>query len=212
MLDLGIRVGAGDDVEAGLAARACSTIWPASKPLGMAMISRRAPGRLAASRRRLAALPTMTSMPASRSLATALSASSMTRKARAAVLQRLGDEAADAAVADEHGMVGEVADRQLVRIGRRRVEAGTLASGAAARASLAARRSGAASASRSPRRRSGLSKIERMAPARIRSRPCSGSRPRSTPSPARMNENSPICARLAEIVSASRPDSRRQAR
>ena len=50
---------------------------------------------------------------------------------------------------------------------------------------------------------SGLRRIERIAPARMRSRP----RPRaairsSTPSPARMKENSPIWARLAEIVRA----------
>ena len=41
-----------------------------------------------------------------------------------------------------------------------------------------------------------------IAPARMRSRPRSGSSARLTPRPARMKENSPICARLAEIVSA----------
>ena len=48
----------------------------------------------------------------------------------------------------------------------------------------------------------GLSRMDRMAPARIRSRPCSGRRFRLTPSSARMKENSPICARLAEMISA----------
>ena len=45
---------------------------------------------------------------------------------------------------------------------------------------------------------SGLSVIDSSAPARIRSRPSGGSRPSEMPSPARMNENSPICARLAD--------------
>jgi hypothetical protein len=45
---------------------------------------------------------------------------------------------------------------------------------------------------------SGFMTMERIAPARIRSRPCSGSRWSFTPRPARMNENSPIWARLAE--------------
>ena len=56
----------------------------------------------------------------------------------------------------------------------------------------------------------GLSRMERMEPARMRSR-ASGSRmPSPTPSVARMKENSPICARLAEIVSAV-PTGRRKA-
>ena len=41
-----------------------------------------------------------------------------------------------------------------------------------------------------------------MAPARMRSRPCSGSSIEATPRLARMKENSPICASEAEMVSA----------
>ena len=44
--------------------------------------------------------------------------------------------------------------------------------------------------------------MEKIAPASIRSRASGGISPTLTPSPARMNENSPICARLAEIVKA----------
>jgi hypothetical protein len=44
--------------------------------------------------------------------------------------------------------------------------------------------------------------IEMMAVARIKSRPSLGSKPNAAPSSARMNENSPICARLAAITSA----------
>ena len=40
------------------------------------------------------------------------------------------------------------------------------------------------------------------APARIRSCPAAGRTPRVRPSPARMQENSPICARAAATVSA----------
>jgi hypothetical protein len=47
-----------------------------------------------------------------------------------------------------------------------------------------------------------LARIEMMAPARIRSRPASGSKWSPTPRLARMNENSPICARPAAIVKA----------
>ena len=45
---------------------------------------------------------------------------------------------------------------------------------------------------------SGLSMMERIAPPRIRSHPALGSRFSFTPSSARINENSPIWARLAE--------------
>ncbi len=48
----------------------------------------------------------------------------------------------------------------------------------------------------------GFARMDRMAPARMRSRPRSGNKPRSTPRLARMKENSPICARLAAIISA----------
>ena len=47
-----------------------------------------------------------------------------------------------------------------------------------------------------------LKAIEISAPAMIMLCPSGDSSPRLTPSPARMKENSPICARLAEIVSA----------
>ncbi|MNX57447.1 hypothetical protein D3C86_882640 [compost metagenome] len=49
---------------------------------------------------------------------------------------------------------------------------------------------------------SGLVAMEISAPASTRLCPSTGSRPSDTPSPARMNENSPICARLALTVSA----------
>ena len=49
---------------------------------------------------------------------------------------------------------------------------------------------------------SGLSAIEISAPATIRLCPSASSTPSDTPSAARMNENSPICARLADTVSA----------
>jgi hypothetical protein len=49
---------------------------------------------------------------------------------------------------------------------------------------------------------SGFTAIEMMAPARIRFWPITGSRPSDMPSAARMKENSPICARLAETVIA----------
>jgi hypothetical protein len=49
---------------------------------------------------------------------------------------------------------------------------------------------------------SGLAAIEISAPASTRLWPSAGSRPSATPRPARMNENSPICARLAPIVNA----------
>ena len=58
--------------------------------------------------------------------------------------------------------------------------------------------------------RSGLSTIEMIAPATIRLCPSGGRRPRLSPSAARMNENSPIWARLAMIVSAV-PAGRRSA-
>ena len=67
---------------------------------------------------------------------------------------------------------------------------------------LAARRSSHGFIQSMARNISGLSTIDRMAPARIRSRPCSGSSFSPTPSSARMKENSPIWARLAEIISA----------
>ena len=46
--------------------------------------------------------------------------------------------------------------------------------------------------------------MDSRAPARIRSRPSGGSSPSAAPRLARMNENSPICARLADTVSAVR--------
>ncbi|MCY1436465.1 hypothetical protein D9M71_525910 [compost metagenome] len=49
---------------------------------------------------------------------------------------------------------------------------------------------------------SGLTRIDRIAPASTRSRPISGSSCRPTPRLTRMKENSPICARLAAMVSA----------
>ena len=48
----------------------------------------------------------------------------------------------------------------------------------------------------------GLSAIDISAPASTRLIPSAGSSPSDSPSPARMKENSPICARLAAIVSA----------
>ena len=49
---------------------------------------------------------------------------------------------------------------------------------------------------------SGLMRMVMMAPARMRSRPCSGRSFRLKPSPARMKENSPIWAREAAMISA----------
>jgi hypothetical protein len=49
---------------------------------------------------------------------------------------------------------------------------------------------------------SGLSSIEMMAPARIRLRALSGRIASETPRPARMKENSPICASDTEMESA----------
>ena len=49
---------------------------------------------------------------------------------------------------------------------------------------------------------SGLTRIEMMAPARIRSRASPGRTASDTPSPARMKENSPICASDSEMASA----------
>ncbi|MNE61131.1 hypothetical protein D3C80_1563210 [compost metagenome] len=46
--------------------------------------------------------------------------------------------------------------------------------------------------------------IDKIAPASTRLRPCSDIMPSVIPSPARMKANSPICARLAEMVSAVR--------
>src|SRR3546814_12660965 len=48
----------------------------------------------------------------------------------------------------------------------------------------------------------GLTRIDRIAPARMRSRASAGSTPSDVPSAARMKENSPIWARLAAMVKA----------
>ncbi|MCY1382663.1 hypothetical protein D9M69_707050 [compost metagenome] len=48
----------------------------------------------------------------------------------------------------------------------------------------------------------GFSAMEMSAPANTRLMPSAGSKPSDRPMPARMNENSPICARLAETISA----------
>ena len=48
----------------------------------------------------------------------------------------------------------------------------------------------------------GLRAMEMIAAARTRLWPSMGRTFKETPKPARMNENSPICARLAETVSA----------
>jgi len=48
----------------------------------------------------------------------------------------------------------------------------------------------------------GLSAMEISAPASTRLVPSAGSRPSDAPRPTRMNENSPICAKLADTVSA----------
>ena len=103
------------------------------------------------------------------------------------------DDAADAAVADQHDMVRRgwsAANRLARRRFRPRRSSGRRGSSATP------------AAGRAPTNSSGLSRIEMMAPARIRSRPCSGSSPSANAEAARMKENSPICARLAEIVSA----------
>lgn len=49
---------------------------------------------------------------------------------------------------------------------------------------------------------SGLIAIEISAPARIKFWPCTGNTPSAVPRPARMKENSPIWARLADTVNA----------
>src|SRR5213592_3876629 len=54
------------------------------------------------------------------------------------------------------------------------------------------------------RKTSGFIAIESSEPARTRLCPSFGSNPSATPSPMRMKENSPICARAAETVSAVR--------
>lgn len=85
------------------------------------------------------------------------------------------------------------------------VTAGSSARGSAGRSSLRARaerdriqtRNGSMLANNS-----GLMAIEIRAPARIRLRPSGGSNPNITPSPTKMNENSPIWVKLAETLNA----------
>ena len=52
------------------------------------------------------------------------------------------------------------------------------------------------------RNNNGLSAMENKAPASTRLAPSGGNRPNEEPSATRMNENSPICAKLADTVSA----------
>ncbi len=50
--------------------------------------------------------------------------------------------------------------------------------------------------------KSGFMAIEIKAPAKIRLIPCVGKIPNATPNPATINENSPICDKLAATVNA----------
>jgi len=87
----------------------------------------------------------------------------------------------------------------------RSVDSGSSPSGSANRSSARAKRERARIqrwAGSIAEKYSGLSAIEKIAPARIRLCPLAGRRSSVTPSPARMNENSPICASPAETVNA----------
>ena len=115
MLDLGLRMRPGDDLEPGIGAGACSTIWPASNALGIATTRARAP----ADWNRLASAP----MPRCRRSSRCPACS---RLELVAILdhRRNGrpsanpaDQAADPAIADQHDMVGQLR-RRLLRVAR----------------------------------------------------------------------------------------------
>ena len=118
MLDLGIGMGPRDDVDPGLAARARSTIWPASKAFGMARMSRRAPAALAAAKTSaLAALPMTLSTPSARRLRDRLVGILDHKEGDVLLPERLADEASHPAVADQDRVVGELGRRRSVLVG-----------------------------------------------------------------------------------------------
>ena len=179
---------------AGLALRPSSTAYPLSNASGMATSKQRAPAKFAA---------------ASTSLVTALPRSVSTPSCLQGVQRiRIGvdhqhrdsrldhprrDVASDPAIAEQDHVIGQAV---VTGIGSRGARACGFPPFPSASTSLSPdRRSSIAN-------RKGLSRIERIAPASTRSRALSGSSANATPSPTRMKENSPICARLAEIVSA----------
>ena len=189
----------------GLAARACSTTWPASKAVGDGDDQRDARRRDWRPRESagFAALPTIDLDAGLAEPGDGLVGVLDDEERLRAVLQRLAHEAADAAVADRTVWpvrALSAASFLRPRRGRSGVARAGRALGRSQRARHARSRRGVSQSISA--NTSGLTMIERMAPARIRSRPCSGRRPRSTPSAARMKENSPICARLAEMVKA----------
>ena len=151
----------------GLIARACSTTCPPSNASGMAT-SRRAragAGWRPRSPRRSAALPCITSSPAARACAASGRFSSISSIGRPCALRPLADQAADPAVADQHDVIGELrsAGSARARPARRRPSGRPRDAAALPRARYRSSRANS----------TGLSRIERMAPARIRSRPCS---------------------------------------
>ena len=122
-------------------------------------------------------------------------------------VQRAADRAPHPAEADDDGVVARAAPS----LGRCRRQARS-PPGRSIRARRPGRPRSQAVSRSTAANTSGLRVIESRAPARIRSWPSSGSNPSARPSPARMNENSPIWARLAETVSAVRAGGRRPAR
>ena len=190
IVHLGVGMGARDDADrrVELPWHAC-TMAPASKPFGMATISvlrRRDVGRRQHLRQHGVADDRLDAA-AARAARCASSSSSMTTKRHAALLQARRRRCCRRG-RSRPGRCGR-RGRSLLARGRR------AASGCVAGCRRAPSRSAA-------RNSSGLSRIERMAPVTMRSRPSCGSRPTSTPSAARMKENSPICARLAAISAA----------
>ena len=190
MLELGVGMGAGDDRHEGLASRACSTTCRLrSLRAPRRRCSARAPRLAARQHSGSAALPRS---PRRRRVG-APPASGWSSITSSGTLRR--SQPADDARRPGHS-------RQTISwpLERRRasVHGAAGASGVAASVRLLRRRCGRAAA-----KSTGLSRIEMIAPARIRSRALLRQQRRAqTPRPARMKENSPICARLAEIVSA----------
>ena len=179
MLDLGVRMGPGDDLDPGIGgARPLRSIWPASKALGMARISRVPPAGWRRRRhrrwrhcRRWSRCPRPAAWPAAcrhpRSPGTAGPPLSAPRRPGCRPgHSRPGscDRRAWSAAAQPSSAFAPAPRSSGRRLRRRR------------RSSGSARFQPAAAAGRQPAKISGLSRIDRIAPARIRSRPCSGSR------------------------------------
>ena len=173
----------------GSAAVAWITMAPASKPFGMATISSFAPRDV----RRAPARPRSTALPA-------ITLDAALRRARRSGRRRPRSRrrARPLAAGPAPTMPPTRPKPTRTMWPARPVTAARLAAAAASGAAAGRCRR---QAGRPARNSSGLSRIERIAPVTMRSRPSSGSRPTSTPSAARMKENSPICARLAAISS-----------